>query len=228
MKLLVIGDNHNDLENMINFLEKLKELDFDVIVYVGDFTDTGVKGFTQEDIAKLLIEELKTLKKPIIAVPGNNDHVNIIKLLEKEGISIHGQGKIINGVGFYGFGGAQTPFKTLYEPTEDEIRKGLERSFIQVMNAEIKVQVTHCPPINSKLDLTLTGFHVGSQTIRNFIEKYSPTVAVCGHIHESRGVDYINKTLVLNPGRFAEGYYGMILLKDKLEGFIGNIVEGSP
>ncbi|MEM2175616.1 MAG: metallophosphoesterase [Candidatus Micrarchaeia archaeon] len=226
MKILVVGDNHNDLENMISFLEKLKEFDFDVIAYVGDFSDVGVtKGFQQEDVAKILIEELKMLKKPIVAVPGNNDNKNVIELLEKEGISVHGKGKIINGVGFYGFGGAKTPFNTFYEPSEEEIKKGLEKSYVQVMNVEKKVQITHVPPINTKLDLTLTGLHVGSVVVRNFIEKYSPTVALCGHIHESRGVDYINKTLLLNPGRFAEGYYGIVTINEKTDGFVFNVIE---
>ncbi|MBU5689148.1 MAG: metallophosphoesterase [Candidatus Aenigmarchaeota archaeon] len=227
MKILVLSDNHNDLENMFTFLDRLKDYEFDVIVYAGDFTDIGLpKGFSQEDIAKLLIEELKTLKKPIVAIPGNNDSQEVIKLLEKENISIHGTGKIINGVGFYGFGGAKTPFNTLYEPSDEELKKGLERSFIQVMNVDKKIQVTHNPPINTKLDITLTGMHVGSQIIRNFIEKYSPTASISAHIHEARGIDYINKTLLLNPGRFAEGYFGIITLKDGLaEGSLFNLIE---
>ncbi|MEM5777282.1 MAG: metallophosphoesterase [Candidatus Aenigmatarchaeota archaeon] len=227
MKILVLGDNHNDLENMFNFLDKLKDYEFDVIVYAGDFTDIGLpKGFTQEDVAKLLIEELKILKKPIVAIPGNNDGLGIIKLLEKEKVSIHGVGKIINGVGFYGFGGAKTPFNTPYEPSDEELKKGLEKGFIQIMNADKKIQVTHNPPINTKLDITLTGMHVGSQIIRNFIEKYSPNVSISAHIHEARGIDYINKTLLLNPGRFAEGYFGVITLKDSVaEGSIFNLIE---
>ncbi len=227
MKILVLSDNHNDLENMFVFLDKLKDYEFDVIVYAGDFTDIGLpKGFTQEDIAKLLIEELKTLKKPILAIPGNNDSKEVINLLEKENISIHGIGKKINEVGFYGFGGAKTPFNTSYEPTDDELKKGLERSFIQIMDLEKKVQVTHNPAYNTKLDITLTGMHVGSQIVRNFIEKYSPLVAVSAHIHEARGIDYINKTLLINPGRFAEGYCGIVNLKENsTEAILLNLIE---
>jgi len=227
MKVLVLADNHNDLENMFEFLDKLKNYEFDIIVYAGDFTDVGLpKGFSQEDIAKLLIEELMTLKKPIIAVPGNNDNLNVIKLIEKEGISIHGKGKIINDIGFYGFGGAKTPFNTSYEPSDEELKKGLERAFIEVMNTKIKFQVTHNPPLNTKIDQTLTGTHVGSQIIRNFIEKHQPIVSVSAHIHEARGIDYLNKTLLVNPGRFAEGHFVIVSVREGFaEALLYNLIE---
>jgi Icc-related predicted phosphoesterase len=227
MKILVLADNHNDLENTLEFLDRLSRVDFDVIVYAGDLTDVGLpKGFHQEDIARLLIEELRMLKKPILAVPGNNDNLSVIKLLEEEGISIHGKGKIINDVGFYGFGGAKTPFNTSYEPSDEEMKKGLERAFIDVMNTKTKIQVTHCPPLHTRLDQTLTGMHVGSQIVRSFIEKYQPVVAVSAHIHEARGIDYLNRTLLINPGRFAEGYYGIVTLKDGfVEANVFNLIE---
>jgi Icc-related predicted phosphoesterase len=232
MKILVMADNHNDLENVLEFLDKLKKVEFDVVIYAGDLTDVGLpKGFLQENIARLLIEELKTLKKPILAVPGNNDNLNVIRLLEEEGMSIHGKGRIINDVGFYGFGGAKTPFNTNYEPSDEEVKKGLERGFIDVLKARIKFQVTHCPPLNTRIDQTMAGMHVGSQIIRNFIEKYQPAVAVSAHIHEARGIDYLNKTLLINPGRFAEGYYGIVTIKEDLaEGKLFNLTlspEGS-
>jgi Icc-related predicted phosphoesterase len=227
MKIAVLADNHNDLENMFEFLDKLKAYEFDVIVYAGDFTDVGLpKGFFQEDIAKLLIEELLTLKKPIVAIPGNNDNLNVIKLIEKEGISIHGKGKVVKDVGFYGFGGAKTPFNTSYEPSDEELKRGLEKGFIDVMDAKIKIQVTHNPPINTKIDQTLTGMHVGSQIIRNFIEKHQPLAAFSAHIHEARGIDYLNKTLLVNPGRFAEGYFALVSIKEnKAEASLYNLTE---
>lgn len=226
MKLVVMGDNHNDIENMLFYIERLSSIDFDVIVYAGDFSDVNVpKGFTQEDIVKIIIKELKTLKKPIAAVPGNNDTRNTIGVLEREGISVHGIGKVINNVGFYGFGGAKTPFKTSYEPNDQEIENGIRKALDNIKNTEIKVQVTHCPPVNTKLDFIVTGLHVGSHIIRKFIEEIKPVVAVSAHIHESRGVDYINKTLLINPGRLSEGYVGVVDIKEMYaEGRIINLI----
>lgn len=227
MDLLVIGDNHNDIENMLNYLDKLRNFKFDVIVYAGDFTDVNVpRGFVQEDIAKFIIEELKTLKKPIVAVPGNNDTHGIIELIEKNNISIHGIGKIINGVGFYGYGGAKTPFNTPLEPSEEELKSGLRKAWKDVEKTDIKVQVTHNPPLDTRVDMISVGTHVGSKAVREFVEDKKPVVAISAHIHEAKGIDRIENTLVINPGMFSEGYFGLVNIKDKQSiGKILNLIE---
>ena len=227
MNLLVIGDNHNDIENMLTFLDKLKGFNFDVIVYTGDFTDVNVrKGFSQEDIAKIILEELKMLGKPVVAVPGNNDNFGIVDLIEKEGISIHGKGKIINNVGFYGYGGARTPFRTQIEPSETELKEGLEKAWKDVVNAKMKIQVTHAPPINTRVDLTAGGVHAGSEVVRSFINEKKPIVAVSGHIHESRGTDWYGETFLINPGRLSEGYFGLVTIIDnQVTGKVLNLIQ---
>jgi len=72
----------------------------------------------------------------------------------------------------------------------------------------------HVPPINTaideaplledlKLKVDLTGIkttHVGSTAVRATIEKLQPMISLHGHIHESRGVARIGKTLCVNPG----------------------------
>jgi len=209
MNIVVIGDFHNDIENIMNYADKLSGFNFDVIVCPGDFTDVGLRGFSQTDIAKLIIAELKTFKKPIVAVPGNFDK-EVIPILEQEKISIHEKGKIVDGIGFYGFGGARTPFNTPLEPSEDEIRNGLRKGFDEVRNAKIKIQVTHIPPARTKMDLIYTGAHVGSEIVRKFIEENKPNIAVSSHIHEARGVDELGSTKLINAGRFPEGYCGII------------------
>jgi Icc-related predicted phosphoesterase len=200
---------------MLQFLDKATELKFDVVVCPGDFTDVVVpKGFSQIEIGRLIIEELKGLGKPVLGLPGNQDEI-LIKVLEDEGMSVHGMSKEIDGVGFYGYGGAKTPFGTVYEPEDSEIGNGLERAFENVKDAKLKVQITHNPPINTKLDLISSGAHVGSEAVRSFIEAKTPQVAISAHIHEARGVDVIGSTKVINPGRFPEGYCGIVDLTEK-------------
>lgn len=227
MKILVIGDNHNDIENMLAFLDKLREYNFEVIIYSGDFTDINPpKGFTQYDIAKLILEEIKTLNKQIVAIPGNNDNRSIIDLIEKEKISIHGKGMLIRDIGFYGYGGAKTPFNTNIEPTEDEVKNGLERGWNDVKNAKFKIQVTHNPPLNTRLDILSVGSHVGSKVVREFIEIKKPLAAVSAHIHEARGTDRHGNTLLINAGRFSEGYFGVIDIRNGMaEGEVYNLTE---
>lgn len=213
MEILVIGDIHNDVENIMNYADKVSSLNFDAIVCPGDFTDVGLRGFSQAEIGKLIVAELKTFKRPIFAVPGNFDR-DVVPILEKEGISVHGKGLILNGVGFYGFGGAKTPFKTPLEPSEDELRTGLQNGYEQVRDAKFKVQITHNPAARTKMDFLYTGAHVGSEAVRKFIEEKRPDVAVSSHIHEARGVDELGGTKLINPGRFPEGYCGIITLND--------------
>lgn len=221
---MVIADIHNDIENMLQFLDKSLELKFDVIVCPGDFTDIAPKGFSQEEIGKIIIEELKSLGKPLIAVPGNWDD-KLIKMFIEDEMSVHGKGKIIDGVGFYGFGGAKTPFGTSYEPSESEVEAGLKRAFEDVRGAEILVQVTHSPPISTKLDIIPSGAHVGSNVVRSFIEANKPHVAICAHIHEARGVDLIGNTKIINPGRLPEGYCGIVdITKGSVDAKIFNLI----
>lgn len=224
LRILAIGDIHNDVENMMQFLDKVTMLEFDVVVCPGDFTDVAPKGFSQEEIGRLIIEELKGLKAPLLVVPGNWDS-SLIKMFEEEKISVHGKGKIINGVGFYGFGGAKTPFGTAYEPEESELENGLKKAFENIKNAKLKVQVTHNPPVSTKLDLISSGAHVGSEVVRSFIETKKPQVAICAHIHEARGVDIIGPTKVINPGRFPEGYCGIIdIVEGNVDAKIINLI----
>jgi Icc-related predicted phosphoesterase len=213
MNILVISDIHNDIENILSYLDKVALLNADVIVCPGDFTDIAQKGFSTTDIGNIIIEELKSLKKPIVAVPGNMDG-DIISLLDEEKISIHGKGKIIQDVGFYGFGGAKTPFRTNLEPSEEEIETGLTKAYDEVKNAKLKVQVTHSPPAKTSVDMLYTGAHVGSEVVRNFIEEKKPIVAVTAHIHEARGIDHIGETKIINSGRFPEGSCGLITIKN--------------
>lgn len=225
MNVLIISDIHNDVENLMRYMDKISLFDFDVITAVGDFTDYNIpKGFTEVDIGKLIIEEFSVFNKPILAVPGNFDK-GLLPFFKEKQILLHGNGKIIKDVGFYGFGGAKTPFNTPFEPSEVEIENGLTRGYNEVKNCKMKIQVTHVPPSNTKLDVVYTGAHVGSEVVRKFIEKYQPNAAICAHIHEAKGTDEIGKTKIINAGRFPEGYCGLVTIeKDKTETKIINLI----
>jgi hypothetical protein len=227
MNIVVISDMHGDVENLLTYLDKIKELKFDVIVCPGDFTDVNTpKGFTQDDISKLIVSELKTLNVPVLAVPGNVDPKNIIELLEKEGISLHKHGKTIGEYGFYGCGGAKTPFETSIEPSEEETEAGLLAAYREVEESTFKIQITHAPPNGTILDMIRSGIHVGSEAVRVFIEKHKPILAISAHIHEARGIDKINNTVLINSGRFPEGYVGLVNIEDCIvSGKILNITE---
>jgi Icc-related predicted phosphoesterase len=46
--------------------------------------------------------------------------------------------------------------------------------------------------------MVITG--VGSKAVRRAIETYQPILSLHGHIHESRGVATIGRTVCINPG----------------------------
>lgn len=214
MNIGVVSCIHGDIENLMKFLDKISLMKIDVLVCPGDFTDFTIpRGFSRMDICKLILEELKGLGKPVLTVPGSWDG-EIIDFLRKSGTSVHAEGKIVDGVGFYGYGGAKTPFNTPFEPSEGEIELGLEKAYNDIKMIGTKVQITHAPPIRTRLDVIVSGAHVGSTAVRTFIEEHKPDVAVCSHIHEGRGVDEIGKTKLVNPGRFPEGYFGLVEIDD--------------
>lgn len=67
------------------------------------------------------------------------------------------------------------------------------------------VLVAHAPPWKTALDVTSRRTHVGSKSLRAFIERYSPPLTLHGHIHESVQVtgailEKLGPTVMVNPG----------------------------
>ncbi|MBI5472231.1 MAG: metallophosphoesterase [Ignavibacteriae bacterium] len=76
--------------------------------------------------------------------------------------------------------------------------------------------IPHSPPINTQLDITHSGKHLGSTAVREFIERSQPDVAICGHIHEARGVDVIGRSQIVNCGPVGKGCYVLITVDDQI------------
>ncbi len=108
-----------------------------------------------------------------------------------------------------------TPWNTEREFSEDELGKRLARMMDAVPKGRQVVANFHNPPFSSGLDFAaeldanltpvLRGGRpsivpVGSTAVRDTIKKYQPSVALHGHIHESKGAQKIGRTLCLNPG----------------------------
>ena len=67
------------------------------------------------------------------------------------------------------------------------------------------IYVMHAPPFRSSLDTISGNRHVGSKSIRKFIEQEQPPLTLHGHIHESyelsgKYIERIGKTICINPG----------------------------
>ncbi len=59
------------------------------------------------------------------------------------------------------------------------------------------VLVAHIPP-RGTLDVAPNGEHIGSRKVRDAIEQLHPRVVICGHVHETPGIERTGDTLVVN------------------------------
>jgi uncharacterized protein len=109
----------------------------------------------------------------------------------------------------------RTPWKTPRELDEEEIYARLKRLTERLESPERAIFNIHVPPWESSLD---TAFEVdeelryvtkggrphevptGSQAVRQIIEETQPVLSLHGHIHESKGVTKIGRTVAINPG----------------------------
>jgi Icc-related predicted phosphoesterase len=109
----------------------------------------------------------------------------------------------------------RTPWQTPRELDEGEIYDRLRRLSDQLENPERAILNVHVPPWESSLD---TAFEVddelryvtkggrphevptGSRAVRQIIEETQPLLSLHGHIHESKGVTEIGRTVAINPG----------------------------
>jgi Icc-related predicted phosphoesterase len=207
MKIIAFGDIHMDTGGVAD-IPGIGSADF--IIITGDITNYG----SSLD-AEVVLNRLLAINSSILAVAGNLDQPDVAAYLEDIGISLHGRGRIVDGLGIMGMGGSNyTPFNTPYEFSEQELGAFLASGFARIADAKNFILVSHTPPVQTNTDRLVNGNHVGSKAVRTFIEEKQPLLCLTGHIHESRGRDNIGKTLVLNPGMMKDGGYIEILYEN--------------
>jgi uncharacterized protein len=108
-----------------------------------------------------------------------------------------------------------TPWSTERECSEEELAKRISELLDSLPEGRQAIMNFHCPPYGTglddapELDATLKPVirggrpsivPVGSHAVRDAIKHYQPVISLHGHIHESRGVQKIGRTLCVNPG----------------------------
>jgi len=206
MRIVSFGDIHMALDAIDQLASALRQAD--LVIVSGDLTNFGGR----EDAAQV-VAAVEQCTRQLLAVSGNLDQREVMDLLCERGISLHGEARRIGDLGIFGCGGSNfTPFRTPTEFSEEELGALLERGYRQVSNARHVLMVCHAPPVNTATDRIFNGQHVGSPTVRAFIEEHQPEVCITGHIHESAGVDRIGRTTVVNAGLLREGGYIVVSL----------------
>jgi Icc-related predicted phosphoesterase len=189
VKLLAFSDLHRDKERAERLVELASEAD--VVVGAGDYATMrlGLEG---------AIERLSAISVPTVLVPGNAESDTELWracAVWSSADVLHGQGKEIAGVQFFGLGGGvpPTPFPWSFDLSEEEAAAKLERC------PEGAVLVVHSPP-KGYVD-EVHGRHLGSTSVLEVIERKRPALVVCGHIHQCWGGEAaIGTTLVVNVG----------------------------
>jgi len=200
LKLFAISDIHGATKPINEAAPLIREADW--VVIAGDITHTKTRAEAADVIACL--EQYTT---SILAVHGNWDRVEVNDFLEEKGYGLHGKGRLLDGVGFFGLGGSSpTPIKTSTVYTEQEIALTLRAGYGQLQEVSQAVLISHAPPRGVR-DRSFIGLRGGSHSVKAFLEEYPVSLCLCGHIHEASGVERFQNTLVANSGSFKKGRY---------------------
>jgi Icc-related predicted phosphoesterase len=153
---------------------------------------------------------------PCILNGGNDDFFEIDPIVESSPCVTFAEGKVLDLGGYYMISMGYTnptPWNTYREAPEDELAAKIDALASQVPDIGRTIFNFHAPPYGTgldeapALDANLRPTHggavmkpVGSTAVREAIMRYQPPLSVHGHIHESRGVAKMGRTLALNPG----------------------------
>jgi len=157
--------------------------------------------------------------------PGNDDIFDIDPVLSSSSYVLNPEGRVVSidadhemiTLGYTN----HTPWNSPREVDEDELGKMIEGMAANVKNMKSAIFNIHVPPIDTLIDkapmvdknlkVVVKGNQVqiisaGSSAVRKAIEAHQPLLGIHGHIHESKGVVKIGRTLCANPGsEYGEG-----------------------
>jgi uncharacterized protein len=157
--------------------------------------------------------------------PGNDDIFDIDPILSSSSYVVNPEGRVVSidpdhemmTLGYTN----HTPWNSPREVDEDELGRKIEGMAANVKNMKSAIFNIHVPPIDTVIDkapmvdsnlkVVVKGNQVqmvsaGSSAVRKAIETHQPLLGIHGHIHESKGIVKIGRTLCANPGsEYGEG-----------------------
>ncbi len=178
------------------------------------FTQEMTKGLeTWLDMAD---SKLRGGEIPCILNGGNDDIWEIDDIIEQSPSVSFAESKVLDIGGFYlaSMGWTNpTPWNTFREAPEDVLASKIDAVVASIPDMGRAVFNFHAPPYGTgldeapALDENMRPMHggavmkpVGSTAVKAAIQKYQPILSVHGHIHESKGVLRLGRTLTMNPG----------------------------
>jgi len=155
--------------------------------------------------------------KKVLLIPGNHESEKEVRkaISELKNISyIDESYEKVDNVLVFGYGGGGF---SLVDPEFEKLAKKFQKIILprkirwkfwekekEQKKKEKVILMTHAPPYDTKVDLILED-HCGTKSITDFIKKVKPDLVVCGHLHETAGVqDKIGTTKIINPGPYGK------------------------
>jgi len=201
-----------------------------------------------EEWVSLAEDRLRDSGVRCLVSAGNDDFFEIDEILKRsQAIESHdntvldlGEGWQILGLGYAN----RTPWDCPRDISEEELGARIDTLAAGLERMDRAIFSIHVPPYGTALDMAprldadlrpvmgasgpeLTP--VGSTAVLDAIKRYQPALTVHGHVHESRAVRKIGKTVAVNPGsEYQEGVLnGALIDLDAKKGVRGvQLVSG--
>ncbi len=185
-------------------------------------TDSQVLALRRKTMqsGKEVIQVLASQKIPLYIIPGNwdislNTDFASTYCKQQNVIVVDTEFAVHESFGIVGYGKVShtelqgdSP-KSLKEYTQKykQMEKAYEKLALKCGADKPILLLSHNPPYNTQLDWVENSrsgkkrAHVGSLVIRRLVEQFSPSLVLCGHIHERKGTCKLRKTGCINGGQ---------------------------
>jgi len=172
---------------------------------------------TMERWMKLADERLSGSGIRCYVCPGNDDMFEVDDIIRSSKTVTHAEGEVAELPEGYVMPSSgwtnPTPWDTPRECSDEDLGRKLEEMLSHISDPSKCIFNFHCPPYGSGLDEApeldeqlrpkFAGrslVPVGSHSVKRLVEEYQPVLGLFGHIHESKGVRKLGKTIGINPG----------------------------
>ena len=191
MKIFAASDFHGDKQLAKELAEKAAKEKVDLVLLAGDLSDA-------EGSMEGIVGPFKAKGLEVGVIPGNHDGLAEIGfLVDKYGAkNLHGYHLQKGDIGIFGCGYGNVG---MHQLSEEDVFSSLKKSHDSLQKVKKKIMLTHMHPEDSIFGL---GVFPGSEGIKKALEEFKPDVHICGHMHESEGIEeMIGQTRVINVGR---------------------------
>jgi Icc-related predicted phosphoesterase len=213
MRIYAVADIHGKSEHMETIYKILDLYEPELIVVPGDMTHF----FNWSTV----LSQLDSLPVPVLVVRGNTDLKRIEpRVKQAANITLLTETPLqIEGFSFVGTSG------TLSLPFANRV--GLnEKKRLAALPCPMEpdtILVVHTPP-KGACDRMYKKIHAGSRNLARFIQAASPSLVLCGHIHEDFGLSLLHESTVVNCAIAGPGS-GAIIDLEKNEAPVVNLLQ---